>query len=218
MNILHGFRTWGRIMAAVAAVIVFATTPGFADVREIATLHSFEGDVMMKNGGIWGVTPQCGMPIYHGDKIVTDPECRMRIRFPDGSVLDILPDSDVCLLEPWSRGEAYSQNLSGEREIRLSGGTVVYKNSPNASVETRLVSPESSVSAPPNSDIQFEASEKLAFVNNPERKIRKSDSAPHMPVMKAEKKNHPDEQKSSEAHIRKAYIDAVKQLTGSMNE
>lgn len=86
------------IMIAMTAML-FIANPVFAGLEGVATLYSFSGDIFMKSDGLWGVEPQKGLPVYHGDKFTTAGDSFVRIRFHDGSFLDILPNTNVRVAE-----------------------------------------------------------------------------------------------------------------------
>jgi hypothetical protein len=194
---------WIRMTIATAGILLSAAS-AVAEEQIIATLHSFNGDIMMKSSGAWGVTPQNGMPLYHGDKIVTAAGSSARISFHDGSVLNILSDSNVYLSEPASDAAVK------EREIKLSQGKVVFSSSHDSATETTLVSPKATVVASAGSETHFGADGELAFTTESPGKSS-SDVRPASDGLKY--KSIPESER-----IRQAYIESVKQLLTGMDE
>ncbi len=196
----------GRIRMMIAAAgILLSATWAVAEEQVIATLHSFSGDIMMKSSGAWGVTPQNGMPLYHGDKIVTAAGSNARICFHDGSVLNILPDSNVYLSEP------ASDTAVKEREIRLSQGKAVFNSGKDSATETTLVSPKATVVASAGSETLFGADGELAFTTESPGKSRGNEVRPASDELKY--KSVPEAER-----IRQAYIESVKKLLTGMDE
>jgi hypothetical protein len=204
MNKFYKAMVWIRMMVATAGILLSATS-AVAEEQVIATLHSFNGDIMMKSSGAWGVAPQNGMPLYNGDKIVTAAGSNARISFHDGSVLNILSDSNVYLSEPASDAAVK------EREIRLSQGKAVFSSSRDSATETTLVSPKATVVASAGSETLFGADGELAFTTESPGKSSGSDIRPASDGLKY--KSIPESER-----IRQAYIESVKKLLTGMDE
>jgi len=110
---------------------VLFTSPASGEDKGIATLYSFDGDVSIKSGAVWGVPPQNGMPIYHGDKFITGADSIIRIRFYDGSLLDILPNSNIkkkaltrAIPDRGKKGKRQGENPFSEEIYKLAENTV----------------------------------------------------------------------------------------------
>ncbi len=200
----------------ITALAVLFTSPAFGEDKGIATLYSFDGDVSIKSGAVWGVPPQNGMPIYHGDKFLTGADSIIRIRFHDGSLLDILPNSNVRVAEIIGDEELSSKKDTKKREIRVFLGTVIYKSSPESIIKTKLVSPKSAAIVPSGSENRFGTDGTLAFIDRSKKngELLGNITEGHVPettVVQAKKDEN--YQSSLRAGLsRQAYLDAVKAL------
>jgi len=200
----------------ITALAVLFTSPASGEDKGIATLYSFDGDVSIKSGAVWGVPPQNGMPIYHGDKFITGADSIIRIRFYDGSLLDILPNSNVRVAEIVGDEGLTSRKDMRKREIRVFLGTVLYKSSPESIIKTKLVSPKSSAIVPSGSENRFGTDGTLAFINRSKKDGEMlgnitEGKVPETTVQQA--KNDDNYQSSLRAGLsRQAYLEAVKQL------
>jgi hypothetical protein len=200
----------------ITALAVLFTSPALSEDKGIATLYSFDGDVSIKSGAVWGVPPQNGMPIYHGDKFLTGADSIIRIRFHDGSLLDILPNSNVRVAEIIGDEGLSSRKDTRKREIRVFLGTVLYKSSPESIIKTKLVSPKSAAIVPSGSENRFGTDGTLAFINRSKKDGEMlgnitEGKVPETTVLQA--KNDENYQSSLRAGLsRQAYLEAVKQL------
>jgi len=221
MDKFYKLRTWIRIIFITAAVMLF-TSPALCEYQKIGSLYSFDGDVMMKSNGLWGEPPQKGMPVYHGDKFITGADGTIRILFHDGSLLDILPNSNVRVAELIGDEGLSSKKDTRKREIRAFLGTVLYKSSPDSIIKTKLVSSESLTVIPSDSENRFGTDGKLAFIDrskkygDPIGNITEGNVPEATAKQSAENPNY--QTSVAAAKIRKAYIEAVKKiLTGRVS-
>ncbi len=200
----------------ITALALLFTSPALSEDKGIATLYSFDGDVSIKSGAVWGVPPQNGMAIYHGDKFITGADSIIRIRFHDGSLLDILPNSNVRVAEIVGDEGLSSRKDTKKREIRVFLGTVLYKSSPDSIIKTKLVSPKSAAIVPSGSENRFGTDGTLAFINRSKKDGEMlgnitEGKVPETTVQQA--KNDGNYQSSLRAGLsRQAYLKAVRQL------
>ncbi len=124
-----------RTLLSISCVmlIFFIANPAHADLKGIARLDGFRGEVLVKSLGSWGVAPQQEMPLYTGDKIFTENGTGT-ILFHDGSVLDIQPNSVIRVVE-------HGEKDVRERDIRVLLGKVRYKSGKTSKTKVKLISP-----------------------------------------------------------------------------
>lgn len=140
--------------------LVLWSASAFAELKEVGVLESFDGDFLLKHKGFWGETPQVGMTLYHGDKVLTR-EGTCQVRFEDGSLLDIAPHSSVRIAETYiKRG----LKLVRQRDVRLFIGKVRYASGSADALRTQLVAP-TAVAALRGTDVEFGADGILATLH-----------------------------------------------------
>lgn len=204
----------------MTAFVMLFTSPASGDEdRGIASLYSFEGNIAIKSKGVWGIAPRKGMPIYHGDKFITGLKDSLSIRFNDGSLLDILPNSNVRVAELIGDEGLTSSKDTRKREIRVFVGTVIYKSSPNSGIKTKLISPKSFTLIPSDSENRFGTDGNLAFISrskkygDPVGDITEGNVPEISEKQAAENQNY--QTALAAAKMRKIYADAVEKLTAS---
>jgi len=126
-------RTLPGISCVMICFIFFIMNPAYADLKGIAKLDGFRGDLLVKSLGSWGVAPQHEMPLYTGDKIFTENGTGT-ILFHDGSVLDIQPNSVIRVVE-------HGEKDVRDRDIRVLLGKVRYKSGKTSKAKVKLISP-----------------------------------------------------------------------------
>lgn len=132
---------WQNICLVLA---VFLSLAGLAQAapKGIATLNSFKGEVRIKSLGSWGVKAAEGIPLYHGDKILTGDQSRVRITFADGAILNLDPNGLVRI----AHNRIFENELDSQgeprREIRLLLGKLRYLAGTAQGMKTVLVAPQ----------------------------------------------------------------------------
>jgi hypothetical protein len=134
---------WPFIRVVFPAILVIFTllvSPAHAQVKGIATLKDYAGDIIVKNNGKWGTTYVKGSILYNGDKIVTR-KGTAHVVFSDGSELNIEPNSNVRIMEEvFKRGFIFKQAVR-QRRIRVLLGKTGYKEEFSKKRETQFEAP-----------------------------------------------------------------------------
>lgn len=208
-----------KLLVCIFALMLWSS-PALAELQELKTvgvLESFEGAVLLKHKGFWGETPRAGMTLYHGDKVLTR-EGTCQIRFADGSLLDVSPNSSVRLAETYIKRGA---SLVRQRDLRLFLGKVRYASASPDAVRTQLVAP-TAVAALRGTDVEFGTDGILATLNQLDGEsdlLGDITRVDQVPGATADQVNANPEFKASETagKVRREYLKAVKSLMTSGN-
>ena len=205
-----------KLLVCVLALMLW-TSSASAELKTVGVLESFEGAILLKHKGFWGEAPRAGLTLYHGDKILTR-EGTCQIRFADGSLLDVSPNSSVRLAETYIKRGA---SLVRQRDLRLFLGKVRYASGSPDAVRTKLVAP-TAVAALRGTDVEFGTDGILATLNQLDGEsdllgdITRVDQVPDATAAQA---GANPEFKASETagKVRREYLKAVKSLMTSAN-
>lgn len=145
------------IAVFVAGMLFFNSMPANAETRGIAILDSVNGPFHMKSLGSYGTHAHVGMPVYHGDKIVTEGDSQVGIKFHDGSILEILPNTVVRITVNFVEEKVVTRESPGKkiyhfqsslrREVRVFIGKIKFGygeagEDGEIRIRTMLVSPK----------------------------------------------------------------------------
>lgn len=133
----------------------FCPTPAHSMLKGVGVIDSFEKDVSMRSMGSYGAHPEKDLPVYHGDKFVTGEDSQTRIRFHDGSSLEVYPNSAVRIAENFVEEKVVGEKTSDQelfhfrkkirREIRVLIGKIKFTYDSDGKKEkplrTMLVAP-----------------------------------------------------------------------------
>ncbi len=131
-----------RGLAFLAVLLLFPLliSHAHAQVKGVATLQGFTGDIIIKNNGRWGTTYVKGLILYNCDKVVTR-KGTAQVVFNDGSELNIEPNSNVRIIEEvLKRGFIFKKTVK-QRRIRVLLGKTRYKEEFSKKRETRFEAP-----------------------------------------------------------------------------
>jgi hypothetical protein len=158
MNVCKSFR-WplrplrGFVSVAVLLLFPIFISPAQAQVKGIATLKNFTGDIIIKNNGKWGTAYMKGLVLYNGDKVVTR-KGTAHVVFHDGSKLNIEPNSNIRVIEGVAKKGFIFKRMVTERRIRVLLGKTRYKEEFSKKRQTRFEAP-TAVAALRGTEIAF---------------------------------------------------------------
>ena len=147
---------WAFRQLAFLAVLLLLTlliSHAHAQVKGIATLKGFAGDIIIKNCGKWGTNPVKGLSLYNGDKVVTR-NGTAQVIFHDGSELSIEPNSNIRIIEEVFKMGFIFKKTVGQRRIRVLLGKTRYKEEFSKKRETRFEAP-TAIAALRGTEISF---------------------------------------------------------------
>ena len=124
-------------LVACVFFLIFPATA--AAVGFFATLKEFSGEVMIKNAEKW-VSPEPGMPLYSGAKIVTK-EGSALVQFKDGATMTVDPFSSIRAIDQIQATETGGSDQMRIRKIRVMLGRTKYEEQPIAGRQTRIEMP-----------------------------------------------------------------------------
>ena len=130
----------GVCFLAVLLLFPLLISPAHAQVKGIATLKDFAGDIIIKNNGKWGATCVKGLILYNGDKVVSRKGTAYVV-FHDGSELNIEPNSNVRIIEEVLKKGFIFKKTVKQRRIRVLLGKARYKEEVSKKRETRFEAP-----------------------------------------------------------------------------
>jgi hypothetical protein len=143
----------GLISIAVLFLFSILTSPVHAELKGIATLENFMGDIIVKNNGKWGTAHLKGLVLYNGDKVVAT-KGTAHVVFHDGSELNIEPNSNVRIIEGVVKRGFIFKKMVKERRIRVLIGKTKYKEEFSKKRQTRFEAP-TAVAALRGTEISF---------------------------------------------------------------
>ena len=141
------------VFFAVLLLFPFLISPAHAQVKGIATLKDFAGDIIVKNSGKWGRAYVKGLVLYNGDKVVTR-KGTAHVVFHDGGELNIEPNSNVRIIERDVKQGFVLKKMVKERRIRVLLGKTRYKEEFSKKRQTRFEAP-TAVAALRGTEISF---------------------------------------------------------------
>jgi hypothetical protein len=130
----------GVVLPAVFLLFSLLISPAHAQVKGIATLEDFGGDIIIKSNGKWGATCMKGLILYNGDKVVTR-KGTAHVIFHDGSELNIEPNSNVRIIEEVLKKGFIFKKMVNHRRIRVLIGKTRYKEEFSKKRKTRFEAP-----------------------------------------------------------------------------
>lgn len=131
--------TLGFAMIVFGLVMVPAGA-ALAKAKQVATLSSYSGKVIIRSQGSWGVKPQNGLPLYSGDKVVTRIG-NATLSFDDGAVIRIANNSNLTVEEVEEKKGFFTRTRSVKRRLRLLLGKLRFATGRNATAKTVLETP-----------------------------------------------------------------------------
>ncbi|MCK4389256.1 MAG: hypothetical protein KAV83_03330 [Desulfobacterales bacterium] len=148
-----GWAAKGFVSLAILVALPLLISPAYAQVKGIATLKDFTGEVLIKNNGKWGTAYVKDVTLYTGDKVVSR-QGTAYVVFHDGSELNIEPNSNIKIIErDVKKGFIFKKTVK-ERRIRVLLGKTRYKEEFSKKRETRFEAP-TAVAALRGTDISF---------------------------------------------------------------
>lgn len=192
-SIMNWF-AWG----GVAILILIGSASGS---ESLGVLVSVDGKVTLTRGKSVLKNPLAGMAIQLGDRLETFANTSLVVRYPDGALLSLKPNSTVMLAH--RKTTKYDRAVT-EREIHLTMGKVHYQRGDDASVGLKLIS-TTTASEFNGEFVVFETDGVFTYVNGREALLGDLMSAPD--VASTGVKNH----KTAES-LEDDYIQSIKSL------
>lgn len=116
------------LVSALCTAILSVSIPAplFSQDKTIAKLTDFSGTVIIRSLGKWEVKPEKDLPLYSGDKVVTQVG-KASIRFNDEATIDLEKNSNLRVVERKEKNRL-SKDTTLHRRLRILLGKFSFKS------------------------------------------------------------------------------------------
>ncbi len=140
------YRFWLAILSVLVAFTLIAASSTVRAQentvlsKEVATVTSFVGEVLVRNRMVWARVEKVGHPLFTGDKVVTK-RGRAEVTFADGSLLRLGMDSNIQIAEKEQVKGLVFRRRWIKRTIRVALGKLYFSIRPTPGKGTLIQTP-----------------------------------------------------------------------------